>query len=609
MFVHISDGSGVRDLGGIQIHRYSHGFFLLCCIIGILHFCSPLISGQGELVISGPAEAVAGEVVTFTVTLDDIPVQARVLVEDSTIAYSSNATTGEVQIPLPAISSTSKTIVISATLFSGDETSTTIQVINPAKQLMLSYSPLTIKEQELFCISVSSHEGPLDDVEIQFNGQTLFTNSSGIVEFQAPDVLVTSNYGVLANKSGYETNFSTITVFENFTGVQFMDVIYPAIVEPESMFSVQCLGFQGGIADCSVAVWYEEELVSDLQTNDQGFVEITTPTVNIMNYCTLVITKNGYATYTQEDTFRVWLVEKQWDQSLTLSTDSSEIDEDEFITLRLQSSNGTPIQGATIWRGSTELLETTDPEGISIIAAPQVFLDRTLYLFCLYEGFNFGQTQITVRDTTSLQKHINIFVGSPVYEEDIFAVSIEDDHEQPLDNVLVVFQDQQQLTDQYGIVTFTAPEVATNQQYSLEASKYGYESATKTVTVENINQGNGNGDSKQLKVLSVPTVLEHTEFTITVQTLQGSAVYNAEVSFGNTKKSTNPTGKVSFTAPEVFWDCSESIIVTKSGYISASTDITIINSANFPYWSYILAVMVIFIIGFIFYYRYRIVQH
>ena len=77
-----------------------------------------------------------------------------------------------------------------------------------------------------------------------------------------------------------------------------------------------------------------------------------------------------------------------------------------------------------------------------------------------------------------------------------------------------------------------------------------------------------------------------------------------QVTFKGTSLETDFKGEVTFSAPDVAWDEIHNIRATKSGYSSASAEITIKNVEGFQYWYLIIVVIAISIIGIVAYFRY-----
>ncbi|MBU0496922.1 MAG: hypothetical protein KKG04_03090, partial [Candidatus Thermoplasmatota archaeon] len=65
------------------------------------------------------------------------------------------------------------------------------------------------------------------------------------------------------------------------------------------------------------------------------------------------------------------------------------------------------------------------------------------------------------------------------------------------------------------------------------------------------------------------------------------------------------TGMVVLIAPEVSWDSTFKLLVSRIGYDSSTTEIVVKNVESFAYWYLILLVVVVLVVGGIVFYRSR----
>lgn len=79
-----------------------------------------------------------------------------------------------------------------------------------------------------------------------------------------------------------------------------------------------------------------------------------------------------------------------------------------------------------------------------------------------------------------------LFIGCPssIVEEEDFDIAITSDGA-PIENVSIEFNSEEKTTDASGKVTFTAPEVTANKDYTITATLGGYTEDTKVITVLN----------------------------------------------------------------------------------------------------------------------------
>ena len=172
-----------------------------------------------------------------------------------------------------------------------------------------------------------------------------------------------------------------------------------------------------------------------------------------------------------------------------------------------------------------------------------------------------------------------------------------------LSYVLVIFNSEQKTTNEYGIVMFVAPNVTSTSFYLIEASKSGYLPASSSVEIIDLEDSNGVASTK-LEICIEPSIIENEAFRVTVRDDLGNLIAGVQVTFKGTSLETDFKGEVTFSAPDVGWDEIHKIRATKSGYNSASAEITIKNVEGFQYWYLIIVVIAISIIGIVAYFRY-----
>ena len=351
-------------------------------------------------------------------------------------------------------------------------------------------------------------------------------------------------------------------------------------------------------------VYYEGEKRSEHLTDSNGEAYLTAPAIRHTDYFTLYVSKEGYQTYDGESDIQIGLLARTSDTDLDIQPTSSEVYESDLITIEVVDELGVPVEEATIWKETTELDDKTDAEGIVVFTAPLVFMDREFFIYAIKEGYNFAEEQIIIRDTGNDEKTFYITVDTTVPEKETFSLTVKDAENMPIKDATVVFYSEQKQTDSNGNVSFEAPEVTSDTFFSIEVTKYEYVPASAFIEV--LQQAGSNGQSsKQLQICTAPVVIENEEFTVTVKKMDNSTVSNAQVQFMDTVKMTDYKGEVTFRAPDVSWDRSKDILVTKSGYYTASATIVIKNTSGFEYWYLLVIVAIILIIGIVAYLRYR----
>jgi hypothetical protein len=582
-----------------KIYKISFIFILFLLFFSI---CSYEVDSQQELKITGPTEAFEGDLIEFTITLDENPVQAKVTFETINYSKASDRNTGKVNYTMPAVPLDGYIFVITATYF---ELSTDFEIFvkNKTSSLSINLISENIQETNNFDVTVTDYNGPVKDVQIRFNSELFTTDSLGNVTLFAPDVLVTTSYKIIANKTGYVSDSKTVSIVESNLGNKLMEIICPLIVEPgQQDIEVETLGIYGQIENVKIELYYQNELLGSYSTNNNGVAYIDAPIVEDDNYLSLVATKQGYKTYNYDEGIIISLIEKKFDKNLILTTIPSELQEGAQLTVQVKDDIGNGIEGASLIKGYINLDETTDSEGVLSFNSPYVFMDREYYIHSLKEGYNFATEKITVRNKDVSQENIILNVKNEINESEIFNIYVNDSSGYPLKEVTIKFNSYEQTTDENGIVSFLAPDVISNEFLLIEANKYGYQSASTSIEILDVD--NATSESKKLKICVEPIVAENQEFTVTIRDENDNYISNARVLFRGTYLETDYKGQVSFISPDVSWDEKYQIVATKNGYESDSNKITIKNTEDFQYWLIVIAIVVVIIIGFIAYFRY-----
>jgi hypothetical protein len=222
-------------------------------------------------------------------------------------------------------------------------------------------------------------------------------------------------------------------------------------------------------------------------------------------------------------------------------------------------------------------------------------------VYAVKEGYNIGESRLTIRNNPLATPALFIEVSSVVNESSIFVVKVVDAEDFPIDAVKITLDGSQVLTNESGSTSLIAPAVDDTSVFMINASRDGFlPSSAMIEVVSSVVSGDD-----ELVVGVVPSVLEGDRFIVSVRTVHGSVVSDARISFQDTFYYTNFTGTVEIVAPEVSWDSSEKIVVSRVGYKSAQADVEIRNIEKFPYWFLVSIIVVVLIVGFTMYYRNR----
>jgi hypothetical protein len=568
-----------------------------------MYFNCFTINAQDVLKIIGPMDAFEGDEVEFTVILNGEPIQAKVIFGDSLFVNWTNSSTGKIRFTMPIVPIGDKEFVLNVQVLGGLNASHSILVKNRTGILKIELSTDFIIEMEDFIVTIKDRDKLVIGANVWFNSAKYVTDYTGGVTLTAPDVLITTNYGIVVNKTSHKLNSTMVIINEAGLGLKLMEVIYPSIVEPsETKIEVRVIGKYGGLENATIEIYYEDSKHSEYKTNKDGKAYISAPSINNDNYFSLYVSKEGYSTYHDEKEVKISLFACDLDSNLKIILTHSEVYEGDPITAEVTDDLGSSIEEVTIWKGSLELDEFTDSEGILEFIAPSVFMDREYYIYAIKKGYNFAESKITVRDKSSNQQKLNIEIETAINESDVFYVLIKDENNIPQEGVTTSFNSEVKLTNENGIVYFTAPNVTIDTFYSIESNRYGYLPASASIEIINLD---GGVSSRKIQIHIVPYILENEEFTVTIRNDQGDLLSGARVTFMDTNLYTDFKGTVTFIAPDVNWDIGKEILVTKAPYESTSVKITIKNDEEFQYWYLIIIVIVIIIAGAIAFFKYR----
>ena len=552
-----------------------------------------------SLIINGLDVAYEGDKVTFNVTTGDgLPTFAMVFVGNSTV-YTVN---GSATLVLPEVTSPCYLTVRAAKPGYLDGY-TRIYVKNREKRLNIELEKNSVNEGETFVVKVvDTNNDGVENATVWFNFNSYKTDGSGSVRLVAPDVLLTTNYLIYAEKQGFETDSQWITIKENGVGESFMKLVTPLAVVPWSKFNVKVIDKSGeGLPDVGVDVEYGGSLTK-LKTNGIGETTVRAPILTGDSFFTITATKNGYI----KDSAVVMLMDKnQLLNDLTVETSSSEVNEGGEMVITVES-NGKAVDGANVWVDGSLLPYQTDDAGRVSCCAPYVLVDRPCFIFATKTGYNFGYTWLTVHNEVETMETPVIETKNMVYETESFNVTVTTGVGKPLQGVNVWFNGLQKTTDAKGKTSFTAPAVSTNTYFLLSVNERNFAPAFKLIKV--LDKSTSNREA-ELVISSIPIVLEGENFTVTVKDSYGYLVKDAYVTFNDQiEKKTNEYGMVNFTAPEVSHDSKLRIDAIKLGYSSATSYIEVKNRENSfleQYWLTVVAIIVVAVVTLFAYLYYR----
>jgi len=561
-------------------------------------------SENKSLIIHAPSSVYEGENVTFNVTTaDGIPIFAKVCIENQSKYTDRN---GSVTFTMPEVKyPTYKTVMASASGYLSGYKS--IYVKNKEKRLCIDLESSSVNEGEQFYVQIKDSNGlNISDTTVWFNFHSHHTDSDGRVYLTAPDVLLTTNYLISAEKEGYEGTSRWITVLENGLGKKYMELIAPDAVIPWSDFTVKAIDKSGsGIDNVTIELEYDSYR-KIYTTKENGESELRAPVLGDDYFFTITAWKNSY---TEDSKVVMLLKHNQLFSDLQVETSTTEVVERDDFVITVKDESGNAIEDASVYVDGKLLTDQTDSNGIVNCKAPSVVVSRPCFIFATKPGYNFGYTWINVANTLEIMDTPVIDTQDSVYEGEQFSVKIEDLYGDPLPGVSVKFNSLSKITDENGETYFTAPAVSGDTFFLLTVEEKGFAPAFKMIKVID----SSSSEILSLRVSSVPRVLEGDRFVVTVKDNYGYLVDDALIIFNNQVVGyTNNYGQISLTAPEVSRDKTFEIYATKSGYGGAVFSIEVRNrgesflSQYLPALIAIIAVIVIAVFAYFYYRQYMI---
>ena len=208
---------------------------------------------------------------------------------------------------------------------------------------------------------------------------------------------------------------------------------------------------------------------------------------------------------------------------------------------------------------------STYPTLTSLVVSLKYQLSRVILLIL----FAIIGTSIIPCASSEIVSNLTILCPDQVNESYAFIVTIQSDNN-IVANVTVVFNGEENLTNQYGKVTCYAPRILPdeNKTYIISASKTGYNATTKNITILNI---------PQLFPIISPTHIEAgVNFTILITDDEGQTISNATITFNTMNYLSDKNGSITITAPIISTSNQYYLNITKVGYISNSIIINIV---------------------------------
>jgi hypothetical protein len=352
--------------------------------------------------------------------------------------------------------------------------------------------------------TVTSSGSPVVGAAVNFNQQTLNTNSAGVATFTGVNRGVGKPYTV--SKSGFSTSSGTVDV-------QYVSVNQPVTMEPISVYYMVTFyvsGPQGLIEGATVTLNGNSQI-----TNANGeaiFEDIPEGTYSYSIEAPGFLSQQESVLVDENKTIFITLVPEPEHYSVT------------FIVVDDQEIG---IQGATIVLGENQLETNSNGEAIFIN------VEAGTYEFYITAGGYTPQEGLIIVDN---DKTIVITLETVVLPFDVTFVVV-DNQEHVIEGATVTFNGSSLSTNSNGEVVFINIEAGV---YSYVVIADGYIPQEGLVTV----------DSNETIVITLETVVLPFDVTFVVVDNQEHAIEGATVTFNGSSLSTNSNGEVVFTSIE-----------------------------------------------------------
>lgn len=526
-----------------RLRKYT--LMLICTIV--LLSSGYIIQGLKPLQISAPATVIEGQQFTVIVRSNGTPVMdATVIFIDHPYVTGYN---GSVILTAPSV--TNNTIYpINASKPGYTSTVKMITVTNIMNNLVID-APSSVYEGDTFNVHVSDEEGhPINHAAVIFWNQTYYT-FNGSAFLTAP--LVEETVKTTIHVSAWEYYPATVNISIIDTANSLI-ITAPSSVLEQSFFLVTVTDTNSNLIDNASVLFFNTTYYTQ-----NGHVSILAPSVDYSIVVELIAEKEGYLPGSTIITIL---------DNITLPILSiyapEQVQEGSSFLVRVTSENYS-VPNATVTFLQTVFY--TNAFGNVTLTAPSVATTTQYSIQAQKGGYQPAPIfWITVLNTNSPTPSLSIDAPAQVMEGNTFSVLITADG-YVVANAAVTFNGVTSYTNSLGSMSLTSPSVTKTSSYIITAIKAGYLSASRTITIL---------DQKQLVIVAPSTVNEGDLFDITI-TANNQLLPQAAVSFNRIIYYTDAQGKTTLTAPFVLRTTSYQLSVTKEGYTSAETLITIVH--------------------------------
>jgi hypothetical protein len=405
---------------------------------------------------------------------------------------------------------------------------------------------------------------------ITFNAQTLTSSATGTVTFTAPAVSTPTTYDITATATDLD-DASAVTVTVN--PILLLVLLLPdSTIKEGDVFTVNVEDENGDPVN-TASVTFNGQTLTPQSGNIATF---TAPTIATSSEVySITATNAGYINAVPVDV-------TVSDITLELSAPSTVIKSDPFTVTLIDGNTLEPLEGKNVTFNGTTL--ATDVLGEIEFVAPDVAQDTTFSISANITGLGTVAQDIIV-DADFLALTIQT-PGAAVPENVPFTITIVDELAAPVEGVSVFFHSGSLVSDVNGEVSFTPDEVSGDEQRTITASKVGYDTAPDvTITVQNIVL-------PDLEIVTLSLINENQVFMVLVNELGVGPLSGVTVTFDSQTYTTDVSGQVNLTAPDLAVSANYDITASKTGYNDAPNSIIFVQNVEVPALSIVADVSV-----------------
>ena len=264
-------------------------------------------------------------------------------------------------------------------------------------------NPSSVIENESFTVTVTSGGIAVENAEIEFVGETYYTDEDGTALVKAPLVDSDISHNLYVTSEGYADATSSILVLDNGSSsddllLQIASV--PSVLEGDS-FDVKVADGNGTPVDGATVEFLGEPFISD-----NGWVTLVAPLVLSDSYFDIAASLEGYV----DGSAQVLVLNNESspaDPELVVSCPVSVFEEESFDVA--VTSEGSPVSGVSVVFDDT-ILET-DSSGIVGFVAPLVDSRADYSVVASKDGFVSDSVSISVFDSSSTDVVLSYPVG------------------------------------------------------------------------------------------------------------------------------------------------------------------------------------------------------